>query len=283
MESSRGLAGVAAGILSWRIGAWYLRAAWSVDRLVRQHHRPVGEVVRLEMPSVDKRNRTSNGRRSAGRANGRHPEGSRRLSMGFGADVLLEGPCRAHIASSNRVALERGTLAVRAAKWAVGFKVETEDLVATDLGTWFSVQSSGGGPAEIHVLEGLVLAKPNNVNISGDDTRRVKADEAVHVTRDGTFQAIAFRRDVAAEKKLTQFQPLRPIQVWNTGIGLREGDKDPHWMVTTGDDEDGALPAVRRRRRAARLVRDQRAGSVAMDLGGPGNNQRCAGTVEIHF
>ena len=49
---------------------------------------------------------------------------------------------------------------MRAAKWATGFKVETEDVVATDLGTWFSVQSGGGGPAEIHVLEGSVQASP---------------------------------------------------------------------------------------------------------------------------
>ena len=94
--------------------------------------------------------------------------GFAQISMGFGADVLLEGPCRARLSSNDRVALERGKLAVRAAKWAIGFKVETDDLVATDLGTWFSVQSGGGTPAEIHVLEGLVLAKPNKANSSQD-------------------------------------------------------------------------------------------------------------------
>ena len=167
--------------------------------------------------------------------------GFAQISLGFGADVLLEGPCRAKLISNDRIALERGKLAVRAAKWATGFQVETDDLVATDLGTWFSVQSGGDSPAEIHVLEGAVLAKPINENKSSDATRRLNADQALHVTRDGAFQAIQFRRDVAAEK-LSQFQPLRPVQMWNTGIGLNEGDEDPHWTVTAGHDEVGPYP-----------------------------------------
>jgi hypothetical protein len=235
-----GLAGVAASILVTIVSIWFFTRP-VVHQLVRAPQ-PVGEVVRLENADWASGTGLQTGDALLEGQTVDIERGFAQLSMGFGADVLLEGPCRARIASSNRVALERGKLAVRAAKWAVGFKVETDDLLATDLGTWFNVQSGGGGPAEIHVLEGLVLAKPNNVNISGDDTRRVKADEAVHVARDGTFQAIAFRRDVAAEKKLTQFQPLRPIQIRNTGIGLREGDKDPHWMVTTGDDQAGPYP-----------------------------------------
>jgi hypothetical protein len=160
--------------------------------------------------------------------------------MGFGADVLLQGPCRARIVARDCVALERGRLAVRAAKWAIGFKVETDDLLATDLGTWFSVRA-GGGPAEIHVSEGLVLARPVKANAARDLTRRLKADEAVHMTRDGAFQAIKFQRDDATEK-LAQFHPLQPVQIWNTGIRLREGDKDPHWTVTAGHDENGSFP-----------------------------------------
>ena len=126
--------------------------------------------------------------------------GFAQISLGFGADISLEGPCRAKLLSNDCVALEQGKLAVRAAKWATGFKVETDDLVATDLGTWFSVQSGGGKPAEIHVLEGAVLAKPNNENSSNDALRHLKADEAIHMTRDGAYQAIAFRREALAEK-----------------------------------------------------------------------------------
>ena len=234
-----GLVGVAAGILVTVFSIWFF-AQPGLHQLTRAPQ-PVGEVVRLEDAAWAGDTGPQSGDAIREGQIVDLQGGFAQLSMGFGADVLLEGPCRVRLLSNDRVALERGKLGVRAAKWAIGFKVETDDLVATDLGTWFSVQSGGGGPAEIHVLEGLVLAKPNKVNSSREATRRLKADEAIHMTRDGAFQAIAFRRDVAA-KKLAQFQPLRPIQIWNTGIGLREGDKDPHWMVTTGDNQVGPYP-----------------------------------------
>ena len=235
-----GLVGLAASILLIVICVRYYFARPGIDQLVRAPQ-PVGRVVRLE----DADWTTGTGLRSGDALmEGQTIDiqrGFAQLSMGFGADVLLQGPCRARIVSGDRVALERGKLAVRAAKWAIGFKVATDDLLATDLGTWFSMQSGGGSPTEIHVLEGAVLAKSLHDKTSSDAARRLKADEAVHMTRDGAFQAIQFRREAAAEK-LAQFQPLRPIQIWNTGIGLSEGAEDPHWMVTTGDKQVGPYP-----------------------------------------
>jgi hypothetical protein len=234
-----GLVGLAASILLIVICVRYYFARPGIDQLVRAPQ-PVGRVVRLE----DADWTTGTGLRSGDALmEGQTIDiqrGFAQLSMGFGADVLLQGPGRARIVSGDRVALERGKLAVRAAKWAIGFKVATDDLLATDLGTWFSMQS-GGGPSEIHVLEGQVLANSLKQSGWGVATHQLQADEAVHMTREGAFQAIQFRREAAAEK-LTQFQPLRPIQIWNTGIGLREGDNDPHWMVTMGDDRVGPYP-----------------------------------------
>ena len=167
-------------------------------------------------------------------------QGFAQLSMGFGADVLLQGPCRAQIVSSDRVALRQGNLGVRAAEWAVGFKVETDDLVATDLGTWFSVRA-GAGDAEVHVVEGIVLADPIKVRNAVQQTRRVAADEAVGVTGTGTLQPIEFRREVAAAE-LRKFDPLRPVKMWNTGISLKIGEEDPHWKVTAGEPQGGPYP-----------------------------------------
>jgi hypothetical protein len=240
---ARGLAGIAAGILIAVLGVWYFSRP-GIDQLTRAPQ-PVGRVVRLENEVWQSGGqlRTDDAVREGQIVDLKR--GFAQISLGFGADILLEGPCRATLLSTDRVALEQGRLGVRAAKWATGFKVETEDVVATDLGTWFSVQSGGSSPAEIHVLEGAVLASPVNKNTAPEATRRVNADEALHVTRDGAFQAIGFRREAAAER-LTQFQPLRPIEIWNTGIGIREGDRDAHWMATEGDEQDGPypLPAV---------------------------------------
>jgi hypothetical protein len=234
-----GLAGLAATIVISVLYVWYSTPA-GIDGLVRSPQ-PVGKVVRLENASW-----MGGGRLQPGDAlmEGQTVDlqrGFAQLSMGYGADVLLEGPCRARIVSDDRVALQQGKLGVRAAKWAVGFKVETEDLVATDLGTWFSVQSGAGKPPEIHVLEGAVVARPRNAFSENEAERRLRANQAMHMTRDGAFQAIRFRREAAADG-LTQFQPLRPIQIWNTGIGLRAGDEDPHWTVTAGDEQTGPYP-----------------------------------------
>jgi hypothetical protein len=231
-----GLTGIAAALLVTVLTVWNAGPI-GVEHLVRTPQ-PVGRVVRLTNADWTSGSGPQTGDTLIEGQAVDIRSGFVQLSMGFGADVLLQGPCRARILACDRVALEGGKLGVRAAKWAIGFKVETEDLVATDLGTWFSVQSGGGRPAEIHVLEGAVLADSVNVN---ETTRRLGADEAVGMTRDGAIQAIKFRREAAAEQ-LSKFAPLRPIKLWNTGIGLREGDQDPHWTVTTGDEEVGPYP-----------------------------------------
>jgi hypothetical protein len=169
-------------------------------------------------------------------------QGFAQISMGYGADILLEAPCRAKLAASDLVTLQSGSVAVRAAKWAVGFKVETDDLLATDLGTWFSVEAGGGKASQVHVREGLVLAKPLR-DTRPNSIRRVEADQAVHTTQAGALQSIKYRNDPAAAQ-LNTFHPLRPVPIWNTGIDLQEGEKDPHWFVIAGEDESGPYPAA---------------------------------------
>jgi len=233
-----GFVGIAAGLMLSVFYFWF--SSWpGHDHLVRPPQL-VGEVVRVEIADP-----TSGPALKIGDAvvQGQTidiPKGFAQLSLGYGADVVLEGPCRAQIAASDRVALERGTLAVRAAKWATGFVVQTNDMRATDLGTWFSVKSAGG-KSQLHVLEGLVLAKPVKSRAAIDPSRRVTADQAVDLMPGGAFRSIQFRRDAAADR-LRQFIPLRPIKMWNTGIDLRVGEKDPHWTVTPGHQQAGTVP-----------------------------------------
>lgn len=233
-----GLASLAAGILLSVLYLWYAR--WPGHEHLIRPALPVGEVVRLENAEWTDGIGVMTGDAVLEGQSFEIEKGFAQLSMGFGADLLLEGPCRARILAGDRVALNQGRAAVRAAEWAVGFKVETNDLVATDLGTWFSVES-GRGRSEIHVLEGLVLAKPVSTKGFPAEQRRLTADEAVDLTRDGAFREIKFRRDAVAQR-LTEFDPLRPIQIWNTGIKLQVGDEDPHWTVVASDGRSRALP-----------------------------------------
>lgn len=234
-----GLCGLAAAILVMVLSIWSISPTGHA-RLTRAPQ-PIGSVVRLENAVWVGGEGPQLGDAVQDGQDLDLQQGYAQISMGFGADLLLEGPCRTRLLSNNRVALEQGNLAVRAAKWAIGFKVETDDLVATDLGTWFSMRSTREGQSEIHVLEGSVLAEPRNAKSPSRSAQQLKADEAVHMTRDGAFQATTFRRDAVAEQ-LTQFQPLHPIQIWNTGVGLGVGDDDPHWKVRAGNSPIGAFP-----------------------------------------
>lgn len=231
--------GLSASLLLLAVYHWYFTRP-GIDGLVRPPQ-TVGEVVRLESAAGARETPLRPGDPVLEGQTIDVQRGFAQLSMGVGADVLLQGPCRARIVSGGRIALERGKLAVRAAHWAIGFKVETSDLVATDLGTWFSVQSDDGSPSEIHVLEGRVRANLVNQDGRNGGAYQLRADEAVQTSGNGDFEAIAARRDTVATQ-LSKFQPLRPINVWNTGIGLDDGDPDPHWVVTAGSDQNGPYP-----------------------------------------
>ena len=232
------MGGLAAAVLIWMTYAWYF--AWRGHEHLVRPSLPIGELARVDGAVWEGETGPKVGDAIHEGETVGIQSGFAQVSMGFGADLLLQGPCRARILANNRIALERGQIAVRAAKWATGFQVDTPDLAATDLGTWFVVQT-GGGPSEIHVIEGVVLAKPQAEGKLHDETRRLKADQAIQTTRDGALQTIRFRRDPAAAR-LVNFAPLRPIQIWNTGIGLHEGDVDPHWTVTAGDNQSGPFP-----------------------------------------
>lgn len=233
-----GFAGIAAALLLSAFYVWF--SAWPGHQHLVRPPLPLGEVVRFENAAPADTPALKPGDAIVEGQTIEFQSGFAQLSLGYGADVLLEGPCRAQFAANNQVTLQRGTLAVRAAKWAFEFKVQTDDLLATDLGTWFSVHSDGG-QSQLHVLEGLVLAKPVQAVASRDMSRRVTADQAVDLLPDGEFRSIQFRRDPAADK-LTKFAPLRPFQMWNTGIDLRVGEPDPHWTVTPGGKQPGAAP-----------------------------------------
>jgi hypothetical protein len=55
------------------------------------------------------------------------------------------------------------------------------------------------------------------------------------------LRPIQFRRDPTAEE-LAHFQPLRPIEIWNTGVDVQVGDVDPHWRVVAGENQSGPFP-----------------------------------------
>jgi hypothetical protein len=165
-------------------------------------------------------------------------EGMGQISLDFGAELVVEAPSRLTLVADNLVTLESGRIMVRAANWAKGFKVRTNDLLATDLGTQFVVSADANMGSEVHVLEGLVIA--GSIKQPSLE-HRTSANRAVRVNLDGVLESIAFRRDDIAGW-LDQIAPLRPVRIANTGVGLKVGEKDPRWLITTGDRQFAPYP-----------------------------------------
>jgi hypothetical protein len=168
--------------------------------------------------------------------------GTAQISMASGADIVMQAPCKIMLTADDLVILERGKLTTQAAKWATGFVVETNGLRVTDLGTRFAVSADSSGVAEAHVLEGEVLAEPMKRQRPKQSSMLLKTGQAIRVSvSKATIDMIA-AQSAGFVGKLQMFRPLRPIQLWNTGIGVKIGENDQHWQVTAGDPANGPYP-----------------------------------------
>ena len=168
--------------------------------------------------------------------------GTAQISMASGADIVLQSPCSVVLAADDRVELENGKLTAQAAKWATGFVVETKGLVITDLGTTFAVSADKSGVAEAHVLEGAVLAEPMKTYRPKRSSMLLKKGEAIRVSLPkSTIDLIAAKRTAFIDH-LHSFRPLRPIPIWNTGVGQQLGQGDAHWTIVQGDATSGPYP-----------------------------------------
>ncbi|MCA9239431.1 MAG: hypothetical protein KDA37_04495 [Planctomycetales bacterium] len=168
--------------------------------------------------------------------------GSAQLSMACGADIVLQAPCAVTLVSNDYAKLESGKLTAQAAEWATGFSITCNDLRVTDLGTRFALSADDKGIVEAHVLEGSVLAEALKERLPQPSSMLLKSGQAIRV--DGLrseVNLIAARRNDFVDK-LEQFRPLRPISIWNTGVGSELGSDDPHWRITAGSDEFGPYP-----------------------------------------
>lgn len=168
--------------------------------------------------------------------------GQAHLSMVCGADIVLQAPCIVTLTADDEVDLERGTLTAQAAKWATGFVVNTQDLQVTDLGTRFAVSTDGSGVVEAHVLEGEILAEPLKHRRPRHSSMLLESGQAIRVDPfKSRIDLMAARRaDFVGE--IEDFRPLRPISMWNTGVGLKPGDTDSRWRLVSGSEIGGPYP-----------------------------------------
>ena len=83
-------------------------------------------------------------------------EGSAVITFASGAKVFLEGPTSLHLNSAMEVRLDRGRIAAKVPRQAVGFAVASSLARFVDLGTAFTLTLRAEKSFELNVFEGLV-------------------------------------------------------------------------------------------------------------------------------
>lgn len=81
------------------------------------------------------------------------------VRMTCGAELTLTAPCRVELVDPKSVRLHAGRLAARVPDAGVGFRVTTKTADVIDLGTEFGVVVEDTGATEVHVAEGVVVAR----------------------------------------------------------------------------------------------------------------------------
>jgi hypothetical protein len=149
-----------------------------------------------------------------------------------------------------------------AARHSPLFAVRTPTALVEDLGTEFGVEVGVTGETVSHVFEGQVRMRIEGAGdggreagdeVSESPNRQISkseilltAGQSARVERDGNQASRIVREynnSVAAG--FVQQMPRRvPIELFNTGIGLKEGDADPHWRIVARSDQPDFMPVA---------------------------------------
>lgn len=87
--------------------------------------------------------------------------GNAKIIFNSGAEMSLTAPVEVDIKSHIHARLIQGKVKLYAPESAIGFRLETEASNFVDIGTEFEVSVDENNDSEIHVLEGVVVARSN--------------------------------------------------------------------------------------------------------------------------
>ncbi len=183
------------------------------------------------------------------------------ITYDTGAKVILQGPCTYEVESTAGGYLSLGKLTAKVeAVEGKGsrskvqgprpslhpssfilhpsslFFVRTPTAVVTDLGTEFGVEVDESGITESHVFQGKV-----EVRLTGGEGEaraiQLGANESARV-EPGSGRIDVVRRTAVQPNTFTRQMPKWvPIKLFSTGVGLKEGDEDPHWQIVARSDD----------------------------------------------
>ncbi|WP_442481922.1 hypothetical protein [Aeoliella sp. SH292] len=166
-------------------------------------------------------------------------QGEVRISVGYGAEIAAQAPCSLTFISRDKVRLDYGDVTVHVAEWAKGYTVLTDTMEVVDLGTTFAVSAAKGAGAQTKVLKGLVRVHPKQADHATPKGVLVGEGRAFAVDEVGRPDSRKeFPVNLLSPVDMGYMNPYKPITVFNTGLGFREGDEDPNWRVVAGEGID---------------------------------------------
>jgi ferric-dicitrate binding protein FerR (iron transport regulator) len=123
--------------------------------------------------------------------------GTVELEFSSGVRGIVRGPADLTLQREDLLELTNGTVWFEVPKKAVGFKVNTPDLVLTDLGTEFGIISEANFLDEVHVFDGKVEILSRN---GLKKTELLNAGQARFAGSDGRWEETPLRRDHFLDK-----------------------------------------------------------------------------------
>lgn len=112
------------------------------------------------------------------------------ITFDSGATVSVAGKSAFEIVGPNELHLLRGSLQAKVPEHAIGFTVNTPSGQVVDLSTEFGVRVSPNGESSVHVLKGLVEARPSSAQ--GEQTLTLKENSAIRMFPEAPPQPIEF-------------------------------------------------------------------------------------------
>jgi hypothetical protein len=193
------------------------------------------------------------------------------ITYDSGARVILQGPCTYQVQSRTSGYLSLGQLMARVEKKEEGgtrkgednrkvpigtqqarienpsspsptsrFVVHTPTAIVTDLSTEFGVKVEKSGASQAYVFRGKV-----EIRVAGGDNSQAvplvtNESARVELGKNGTAAVV---REIGAKNTFVCTMPRSiPMTLFNTGVGLKEGDADPRWQIISRSDDPKFKP-----------------------------------------
>jgi hypothetical protein len=108
-------------------------------------------------------------------------QGYAQLTFKQGTQVLIQASCTFELQSSNKMALENGSMTANVPSQALGFRVQTPWATVVDYGTEFGLSTGQTDGTEVHVFEGNVGVGDATSSQIATEGQAVHVDQAGHI------------------------------------------------------------------------------------------------------